>query len=140
MAIKVEIVSPLKKILARNADMVVIPGSEGDIAAMPGHSPVLLALRGGVVDVYEKEKIVESYFVEKGFAEITQDACTILTDSAVNVKAIDVAAAEKRLQAAEEAYHNTVDKNDYKILASLFEEMQIASAQKDATTRKLPYS
>jgi len=46
MAISLEIVSPEKLLLSRPVDMVVIPGSEGDIGVLEGHSPMIVMLRG----------------------------------------------------------------------------------------------
>ena len=41
MPVALQIVSPAKELLARDVDMVVIPGSEGDLAAMEGHAPLI---------------------------------------------------------------------------------------------------
>lgn len=129
MPIEVEIVSPTKKLFSRSVDMAVLPGSEGDIAAMQDHSPVLLMLRGGVVDLYEGGKVTDRFFVESGFAEITPTQCTVLADRALPVSELVATDVEKRAAAAQEAY-DKADKNDSNELARLLEEMQISSAEK----------
>ena len=108
---KQEIVSPEKLLLSREVDMVVIPASEGDMGILEGHAPVTVMLRGGVVSLYEGEKVTESFFVAGGFAEVTPEGCTVLAGEAMAVNEIDRAEAEKRLADAEEA-HAQVDGND----------------------------
>ena len=44
MPIALEIVSPEQLLLARDVDMVVIPGTEGDIGVLPGHSKLVTSL------------------------------------------------------------------------------------------------
>ena len=111
MPLKLEIVSPEKLLLSRDVDMVVIPAVEGDMGVLEGHSPVTVMLRGGVVSLYEGEKIVESLFVAGGFAEVTPEGCTVLAGEAMPVNEIDRDKAEKRLRDAEEA-HAQVDGDD----------------------------
>ena len=73
MTVSLEIVSPEKLLLSRPVDMVVIPGSEGDIGVLEGHTPMIVTLRGGTIDLYEGDKIVEQLFVHGGFAEVTPE-------------------------------------------------------------------
>ena len=111
MPLKLEIVSPEKLLLSRDVDMVVIPAAEGDMGILEGHSPMTVMLRGGVVSLYEGEKVVESLFVADGFAEVTPEGCTVLAGEAMPVNEIDRDQAEKRLRDAEEA-HAQVDGDD----------------------------
>ena len=108
MPLKLEIVSPEKLLLSRDVDMVVIPAAEGDMGILEGHSPVTVMLRGGVVSLYEGEKVVESLFVAGGFAEVTPEGCTVLAGEAMPVNEINRDQAEKRLRDAEDA-HAQVD-------------------------------
>jgi F-type H+-transporting ATPase subunit epsilon len=111
MPVELEIVSPAKLLLSRSVDMVVMPGYEGDLAAMGGHAPMITLLRGGVITLYEGAAATDRFFVAGGFAEITPERCTILADSALPVGDMSVADAESNLQAAEQAW-NDVDKMD----------------------------
>ena len=104
MPIDLEIVSPDKVLLKRPVDMVVLPAWDGEMAAMPQHAPMMVALRGGVITLHEGGQATDRFFVAGGFAEITQDRCTILADEAVPVGEIDRATAEKRVADAQAAY------------------------------------
>jgi F-type H+-transporting ATPase subunit epsilon len=111
MPVALEIVSPAKLLLSRSVDMVVMPGYEGDLAAMGGHAPMITLLRGGVVTLYEGATATERFFVAGGFAEITPERCTILADNAVPVGELSAAAAQADLDAAGQAW-TAVDKMD----------------------------
>ncbi len=111
MPINLEIVSPEKLLLSRDVDMVVIPASEGDMGVLEGHSPTTVTLRGGIVSLYEGDRLLESLFVAGGFAEVTPDRCTVLAGEAMAVNELDRTEAEKRLRDAEEA-HAQVDSDD----------------------------
>nr|WP_294916060.1 ATP synthase F1 subunit epsilon [uncultured Neokomagataea sp.] len=97
MPIRVEIVSPEKHHVDRQIDMVVLPGREGQIAAMPGHAPVMLQLSGGVVSLYEADRVVDEFFVSGGFADIGADRCTVLADTVRHIDELDAEAARERL-------------------------------------------
>jgi F-type H+-transporting ATPase subunit epsilon len=103
MPVNLETVSPEKLLMSRDVDMVVIPAAEGDMGVLEGHAPMMVTLRGGVVSLYEGERLVESLFVAGGFAEITPERCTVLAGEALPVNEIERSNAEKRLRDAEEA-------------------------------------
>ena len=111
MPVNLEIVSPEKLLLSREVDMVVIPASEGDMGVLEGHAPMVVMLRGGVVSLYEGERLTQSLFVAGGFAEVTPERCTVLAGEAMPVNELERSEAEKRLRDAEEAM-SQVDGND----------------------------
>jgi F-type H+-transporting ATPase subunit epsilon len=82
---QLELVSPEKLLLSRQVEMVVIPAAEGEMGVLPGHAPMIVALRGGVIRVIEGGKDVERLFVAGGFAEVTPERVTVLADEATPV-------------------------------------------------------
>jgi len=98
--IELEIVTPAKLLFSGEADMVVVPGGEGDFGMLPGHAPMLSTVRAGTIDIYDGDKVTAQVFVEGGFAEVTDERCTVLVEKAMMVADIDKAAAEKRLSEA----------------------------------------
>jgi F-type H+-transporting ATPase subunit epsilon len=111
MPVALEIVSPERLLLSRPVDMVVMPAYEGDLAAQPGHAPMITLLRGGVVTLYDGMTPTERFFVAGGFAELTPDRCTILADTAVPLSELSISASQQSLAAAE-AHWVEVDKMD----------------------------
>jgi F-type H+-transporting ATPase subunit epsilon len=111
MPIALEIISPEKLLLARDVDMVVVPGTEGDLGILPGHSKLITGLRGGLVDLYEGGKITDRFFVTGGFAEITETSCAVLADDITRRSELDPHVAAEALTAAKAAY-DAVDMMD----------------------------
>ncbi|MBS0966560.1 MAG: ATP synthase F1 subunit epsilon [Acetobacter okinawensis] len=131
MPIQIEIISPEKVLVSREVDMAVLPGMEGDIAAMPEHSPMMLLLRGGVVALYEGDKVTDRYFVGGGFADITPTRCTVLADKAVPVSDISIDTATAQLEALSEAW-DKADKTDTSRLVVLQDQIQAVRAEIEA--------
>ena len=127
MPIDVEIVSPERRLVQKTVDMAVMPGSEGDIAAMPDHAPTILLLRGGVVTLYSNNQVTDRFFVAGGFAEIGANRCTILADAALPADSLDRAEGERRLKEAD-AEWEAADKNDLLALEPILERQQSARA------------
>jgi F-type H+-transporting ATPase subunit epsilon len=125
MPLTCEIVSPAKLLLSRDVDMVVMPGYEGDLAAMPDHAPLITLLRGGVITLFEGGNPTDKFYVAGGFAEITPERCTILADSATPVGELSADHAQDRLKRAEQAWEE-VDKADIGRRDAVLDELQSA--------------
>ncbi len=104
-----ELVSPAKLLISEPVEMVVVPGAEGDFGALPRHAPLLSTVRPGVIDVYKNDKVADRIFVAGGFAEVTQERCTVLAEEAVRVADLTREAVEARLQAAKDALQEADD-------------------------------
>lgn len=98
-----ELVSPSKLLISQPVEMVVVPGSEGNFGALPQHAPMLSTVRPGVIDIYQKGAVVNRIFVAGGFAEVTEDRCTVLAEEAVPLADLSRDAVQARLTAAQEA-------------------------------------
>ena len=99
-----ELVSPERLLLSRQVDMATIPSLEGDMGVLAGHSPMIVALRGGMIRVQENGAETETLFVPGGFAEVSPERCTILADEATPLASLSRSDAERRLSEAETAY------------------------------------
>ena len=96
MQTALEIVSPEKLLVSRGVDMVVIPASEGEIGVLFGHAPMIVALKEGAIRIYEGDRVVETFDVKGGFAEITPERCTVLATEVANVTTTATAPAAPR--------------------------------------------
>jgi F-type H+-transporting ATPase subunit epsilon len=104
-----ELVSPEKLLLAIEADMVVVPGSEGDFAVLPRHIPVIATLRPGVIQVFEGQVARERIMISGGFAEVTGERCTVLVEEAIPFADISPQWLDNRMKAAEVALLDGAD-------------------------------
>jgi len=98
---KFELVTPERMALSQDAAQVVVPGLEGDFTVLPGHAPVISALRPGVVDVTLPDASKARIFVKGGFAEVDQEQLTVLAERALDVEAMDAGTIAAELAAAE---------------------------------------
>ncbi|MFC0244172.1 F0F1 ATP synthase subunit epsilon [Falsochrobactrum ovis] len=101
-AFQFELVSPERLLLSAQVTEVVIPGSEGYLTALSGHSPLMTTIMPGVVTVKLADGKSDSYVVFGGFADITPQGCTVLAESATHVDDIDAADIDRRIAHARE--------------------------------------
>ena len=106
-----EIVAPDRLLLSQPVDMAVIPASEGEMGVLPGHSPMIVLLRGGTITLHEGGRPTSQLYVSGGFAEITPERCTVLADEATPIAEVSRATGEERLKQAEADYA-AVDKTN----------------------------
>ena len=104
-----DLVTPTELAITEQVDMVVIPGAEGDIGVLPGHTPLITTLRAGLVDIHNDGRVTESLFVTGGFAEATPERCTILAESVEPVAGVTRADAEARVALARDTVATSSD-------------------------------
>ena len=95
-----EVVTPDRLVLSTEADVVVLPGVEGQFGVLPGHIPFLSALQIGEM-YYKAGGKTEYLAVSGGFAEVTGEKVTIVAESAEMGREIDVERAKRALERAE---------------------------------------
>ncbi|MFZ2088053.1 MAG: F0F1 ATP synthase subunit epsilon [Desulfobaccales bacterium] len=95
-----EVVTPDRKLLSAEADVVVLPGVEGQFGVLYGHVPFLSALDIGEM-YYRDGGKTEFLSVSGGFAEVTGTKVTIVAESAEVGKEIDIERAKRALERAE---------------------------------------
>lgn len=81
-AMQFDLVSPERRLASLTAREVQIPGSDGDMTAMPGHVPTITTLRPGVLRVVHTGG-AEEFVVSGGFAEVTATSVSVLAEQAV---------------------------------------------------------
>jgi F-type H+-transporting ATPase subunit epsilon len=101
MTIRCEIVSQYRLVFEGDVDMVIVPGTEGEMGILPKHAPLLSTLNFGILRVRTKDE-EEVFAVSGGVVEVQPDIVTVLADAAENVEEIDVARAEEARKRAEE--------------------------------------
>jgi F-type H+-transporting ATPase subunit epsilon len=122
-----EIVSPDRLLLSQPVDMAVIPAAEGEMGVLPGHSPMIVLLRGGTIVLHEAGQPTARLYVSGGFAEITPERCTVLADEAIPVAEVSRTVAEGRLAEARLALE-TVDTMNVPAIDAAMARVQSAEA------------
>lgn len=94
-----ELVSPEEKLVSEPVNMAVIPGTEGEMGVGAGHSSFVVALKSGVVKLYQgDDKNPREIFIAGGFADVTGQSCVVLAEEAVNVNDLDQKEIEQQLK------------------------------------------
>lgn len=89
-----------RQLLDVACDEVQVPGTEGMLGILPGHTPLIATL--GVGEVMYRQGKVEHYLaLSDGFVEVADDLVTVLTESAELPEEIDVEAARAEATEAE---------------------------------------
>lgn len=117
--IKIEIVTVERKVLEDDVDMVIAPGSEGQLGILPHHAPLLTSLQAGEIRLKKGSEEI-TLVVSGGFMEVRPDLVTVLADAAEHAEDIDIARAEEAMKRAEERIKTrTADLNLQRALASM---------------------
>ena len=131
-----DLVSPERLLLSEPVDEVIVPGTEGDFGALPGHANLISLIRPGVIYVYMGGQVTQRIFVGGGFAEVTATGCTVLAEQAMPVGDIDRATVEKEIADAREDVEDA--KNDEaRVLAQAA--LKVAEAKLAAVTEPSVY-
>ena len=99
--ILLEIVTPDRALIREEVDEIQLPGSEGYLGVLPGHTPLLTTLKVG--ELWYRVGAEKHYLaIAGGFAEILPDRATVLAHLAERAQDIDIARAEAAKRRAEE--------------------------------------
>jgi F-type H+-transporting ATPase subunit epsilon len=102
MTLHFELVSPARLLFSGDVTSVQIPGTEGEMTILAGHSPVLSTLKPGVVVVQKDSGAADKIFVRGGFAEVNAAGLTVLAETAIPLAELDRAALDQQIKNAEE--------------------------------------
>lgn len=127
-----ELVSPEKLLFSDDVEMAEIPAAEGDMGVLPGHAPMIVALRGGVIRIHKGGRVVRRLFVGGGFAEVTPERCTVLADEATPVEELFADSARARVAEAEAAYAEAAKGADVEARETAMSKLLAARARLEA--------
>ena len=114
MTVHVDVVSAEKSIFSGLAEIVIVPGEQGELGIYPRHAPLLTRIKPGSVRIKVPDQ--EEYtliYVSGGMLEVQPDVVTILSDTAIRGADLDEARALEAKRAAEEAMKNRTSDIDY---------------------------
>src|SRR5687767_4782785 len=94
------IVTRERKIVETQVDEVILPGYDGELGILPGHTPLLALLKIGELR-YRTGNVVNRLVISWGFAEVLPDRVIVLAERGFLPTEIDRAAAEQERLAAE---------------------------------------
>ena len=90
--IQLEVVTPERQVLGEAVDMVTVPGLNGEMGILPGHTPMISQLKTGVLS-YVQDNRTSQLHVSGGFVEVRDDRVSVLAEVAERPEEIDAAGA-----------------------------------------------
>lgn len=96
--VQFDLVSPERLLMSEHAEMVVVPGAEGDFGVLIGHAPFISAVRPGIIEVHDGNAAPRRIFVAGGFAEVTPERLTVLAEEAMPIDRLDRGEIETSLR------------------------------------------
>ncbi len=134
--LKVELVTPYKKVLSDEVDEITATGALGEFGVLPGHAPFLSSLKIGELS-YKKEGSVYHLAVNWGYFEVENDTVTVLVETAERADEIDLERAKAALGRAEEALKKlTPEDKQYRVYEAALERALIRVQVAGKTARK----
>ena len=97
-----ELVSPERLLVSEVVTAVLAPGTDGYMTIMSGHAPAMTTLKPGVVTVTTAGGADQRFYVQGGFADITNDSMILLAEHALPVAELNAADLDSKMRNAEE--------------------------------------
>jgi F-type H+-transporting ATPase subunit epsilon len=101
-SVHLEVITRTGVALTLDVDELQAPSVHGEFGVLPGHLPLLAAMKSGVL-TYRKGQESKRVVIGPGFGEVRDDSVTILTDHFVPEDDIDPQATKDALEAAKKA-------------------------------------
>jgi F-type H+-transporting ATPase subunit epsilon len=90
--IQLEVVTPERRVLGEAVEMVTVPGLNGEMGILPGHTPLISQLKTGVLSYVQDGRTAQLH-VSGGFVEVRDDHVSVLAEVAERPEEIDPASA-----------------------------------------------
>ncbi|MCI5881728.1 MAG: ATP synthase F1 subunit epsilon [Clostridium sp.] len=108
---KLRIITPDRVFYEGTVDMIEFNTTEGEIGVLPGHIPMTVIIKPGVLTITEKDEVKEAA-LHSGFVEILPDRMTILAEVVEWPGEIDLERAEAAKRRAEERIKSHTPETD----------------------------
>ncbi|WP_297361398.1 F0F1 ATP synthase subunit epsilon [Acidiferrobacter sp.] len=109
----VDIVNAERSLFSGDATLVVAPLRDGEAGFLPGHSPLLAALKAGALRVQDASGDEQAFYVSGGFIEVQPHHITVLADVGERAADIDEALAARAVEEAARRAEEQAGKTDY---------------------------
>ena len=120
--LKLEIVTPEKRVLEADVDSVTVPTASGEAGILPNHAPLVSALKPGILS-YTARGTSDKIAITGGFVEVNANKVAVLADAAQTPGDVDVQAVRAERDAAEKdlAAHATAPVEETEVIRDRIE-------------------
>lgn len=100
-AFELTVVTPENKMMAVQAQLATIPGTEGDFGVLQGHIDMVALVKPGLLKINAEHNRVTEFLVSYGICRITNGVCALMVDDAILVQNIKEDDVSKRMDVCE---------------------------------------
>ena len=98
--LQLDVITPERRLISEEVDAVNLPGANGELGILPGHTPLISQLGSGVLS-YAQGPTTRRMHVSGGFVEVNSDRVSVLADVAEKPDEVDAAEARRARDEAE---------------------------------------
>ena len=100
--IHLEVVTPERKVFEADVERVEVPGLDGELGILPGHTELVSLLKPAGLLTYHVGSETGEMAISDGFVEVSADRVTVLANRATRPEDIDLARALRTREQAEQ--------------------------------------
>ena len=119
--IQLEVVTPERKVFEADVDRVEVPGLDGELGILPGHTELVSLLKPAGLLTYHQGSDTGEMALSDGFVEVSSDRVTVLANKATRPEDIDLASALKTKERAEQLLQKALADPDADIVRASIE-------------------
>jgi len=119
--IHLEVVTPERRVFEAEVERVEIPGFDGELGILPGHTELVSLLKPAGLLTYHIGSETGEMAISDGFVEVAGDRVTVLANKASRPEDIDLATALKTKERAEQLLQRALADPDADILRAAIE-------------------
>ena len=83
MSMNFKLITPEQLVAEGQAEMIIVPGGDGELGFLSHHTPILSTLKAGKIRI-KQDGSYREFDVDKGFIEVFENRVNILTHTAVS--------------------------------------------------------
>jgi F-type H+-transporting ATPase subunit epsilon len=114
--IHLEVVTPERRVFEADVDRVEVPGLDGEIGILPGHTELVSMLKPAGLLTYHIGADSGEMAIRDGFLEVSADRVTVLANKATRPEDIDLTSALKMKENAEQVLQRALADPDADIV------------------------
>lgn len=114
--IHLEVVTPERMVFEAEVDRVEVPGLDGELGILPGHTELVSLLKPAGLLTYHQGNETGEMAISDGFVEVNADKVTVLANRASRPEDIDLASALKTKERAEQLLQRALTDSDVDII------------------------
>lgn len=114
--IHLEVVTPERKVFEADVERVEVPGFDGELGILPGHTELVSLLKPAGLLTYHLGNETGEMALSDGFVEVSADRVTVLANKATRPEDIDLASALRTKEMAEQLLQRALNDPDADIV------------------------